>query len=187
MARKQILTKDNIEADIKNTLKNPANLSRVERHRSMIPLFVFSGLVIVAMIIFQNYYKLVLLLSLVFIIIYLAIDYIRQKSSIKKVSFDDYEVNTEVVSHIKEEIYSTDYSTPINRKLKEVRVYIMYFENGKSWNVPKDNYTWSKECPMSDKALYQLTHRGDVFIVITRKDTGHIVVAYPSEHFEYKH
>ena len=186
MAKKQILTNYNIETDIKNILQHPANLSRVEHHSAMTPLLVFSGSVIVAMIIFQNYYKLVLLLSLVFIIIYLAFDHFRKKSNLKKISVDDYEITVEIVSHIKEEIYSTDYSNHISRKLKEVRVYIMYFENGKSWNIPKDNYTWSGECPMSDRTLYQTTHLGDVFWVVTKKDTCAIVMAYPTEFFEYK-
>ncbi len=186
MAKKQILTNDNIETDIKNILENPAKLSRFEHRRSVTPVWVFSGLVLVAMLVFQKYYKLVLLLSLVFIIAYLAVDHIRQKNSIKKVSLDGYEVSQEVVLNVIEEIYSTDYSDYISKKLKEVRVCIMYFENGKSWNIPSDNYTWSVEFPMSDKALYQLTHSGDVFTVVTKKDTGDIVVAYPSEYFEYK-
>ena len=39
---------------------------------------------------------------------------------------------------------------------------------------------------MSDKALYQLAHAGDEFIVVTKKDTGDVAVAYPSAYFEYK-
>jgi hypothetical protein len=188
MAKKQILTNNNIETDIKNILKRPANLSRIEHHKSMVPIWVNSVLVLIAMLVFQNYYKLVLLLDIIFIAIYLTVEYFRKKSRIKNVSIDDYEIKKVAASFVKEEVYSTaagSYSY-IKRKLKTVYVHIMYFENGKSWNIPKDNYLWSKECPMSDRTLHQITHSGDVFWVVTKKDTGEVVVAYPSEYFEYK-
>ena len=186
MPRKQILTNDNIETDIKNIIQRPANPSRVEYNRAMTPLLIFSGIMLAAMVIFQNYYKLILLISLAFIVIYLVVDHFRQKNSVKNVTLNDYEITVETVSHVKEEIYSTDYSNPINRNLKQVHVFVMYFENGKVWNIPNDNYTWSHEYSMSDKTLCQLAHRGDTFTVVTNKATGSIIVAYPSEYFEYK-
>ncbi|MBP3332648.1 MAG: hypothetical protein J6M35_01230 [Clostridia bacterium] len=186
MAKKQILTNDNIETDIRNALKNPANLSRFEHYGSLVPIWIFSGLALTAMLVFQKYYKIVLIASLIFIIAYLAVDHFRRKNSIKNVSLDDYDLNVERVLNVIEEIYSTDNRNRVSKKLKEVSVRIMYFENGKSWNIPKDNYTWSGEAPMSDKALYQLAHAGDEFIVVTKKDTGDVAVAYPSAYFEYK-
>ena len=188
MPRKQILTDDNIQTDVKNILKHPANPSHIEWRKSRIPLLVFSALVLVAMLVFQNYYKLVLLVSLMFIVVYLTVEYFRKKSSIKNVDIDDYEIEKVAVSFVREEVYCTEpgsYSY-IEKKLKTVHVYIMYFENGKSWNIPKDNYLWSKECPMSDRTLYQTTQCGDVFWVVTKKDTNEILVAYPTDFFEYK-
>ena len=188
MEKKQILTDDNILSDIKNILKHPAKLSRIEYRQSMIPIWVSSVLLLIAMLVFQNYYKLVLLLYIVFIAIYLTVDYFRKKTAEKNISIDDYEIKKVAASFVREEVYSTDginYSY-IKRKLKTVYVYIMYFENGKHWNIQKDNYLWSKECPMSDHMLYRLTKCGDVFGVVTKKDTGEIVVAYPTDFFEYK-
>ena len=187
MPQKQILTDDNIQTDIKNILKHPANMSHMEWRQSRIPLLISSALVLVAMIIFQNYYKLVLLVYLLFIVAYLAFEYFRKKSSIKNIDIDDYEIKKETVSDVKEEVYITDHSVSrIREKMSEIHAYIMYFENGKSWNIPRDNYLWSKECPMFDRTLYQTTHRGDVFWVVTQKDTDEIVVAYPTAFFEYK-
>lgn len=183
MAKKQILTNDNIEIDIKNILKRPANLSHIEYRKSMIPLLVHSVLTIIAMLVFENHYKWVLFVSLMFIVVYLAIGYFYQKNRTKNLSIDDYEIKNEVISHIKEETYTIRKRNAID---KTMCVYIMYFENGKSWNIPKDNYLWSGECPMSDRTLYQTTHRGDIFWVVTKKDTCEIVVAYPTEYFEYK-
>ena len=62
----------------------------------------------------------------------------------------------------------------------------MFFDNGKTWNIPKNNYAWSGEFPMSDDFIYKNTHFGDIFWTVTEKNTGKIVVAYPAEYFEYK-
>ena len=187
MAKKQIITNDNILSDIKNILRHPANLSCDEHHRSKIPYFVFLAVSLVAMLIFQNHYKFILAISLAFIVAYLAIDYILKRKSAKKVSLDDYEINKEVVSYVNEETYITDHSlSRMREKMSEIRVFIVYFESGKKWNIPKDNYAWSAECPMSDRAIYQTTSQGSLFWTVTKKDTGEIVMAYPTEYFEYK-
>ena len=39
---------------------------------------------------------------------------------------------------------------------------------------------------MSDNFIYKNTHFGDIFWTVTEKNTGKIVVAYPTEYFEYK-
>ena len=189
MARKQILTNENIRNDIKNVLKRPATSSHAEHHKEMLPLLVFSAILLAAMVIFQNYYKLILLIGLIFIAAYLIIDHLRKRNKINNISIDDYEIKEEHVSHIKEEIYSTDHKIHASstvRNIHTAHVYIMYFENGKSWNIPKDNYTWSGEHPMSDRTLCQSTHPRDLFLTVTKKDTGEIVMAYPTEYFEYK-
>lgn len=189
MARKQILTNDNIKTDIKNIIKRPAQLSRAEYWKSRKGVFVFDILLFLGMIAFQAHYKLVLLISVILIVVHFTLEYIRQKNSIKKVSIDDYEVKKECVSHIKEESYRTDhkmYINPMFRKIHTAHVYIMHFENGKTWNMPKSNYKWSGECPMSDIMIYQTTHRGDLFWTVTEKATDKIVMAYPAEYFEYK-
>ena len=187
MAGKQTLTNDNILSDIKNIIRHPANLSYAEHRRSKKPIYVFSAVSLAAMLIFQDYYKLILAISLVFIVVYLTADYILKRKSAKKVSLDDYEIKKEAVSYVKEEVYITDPSVSrIREKMSEIRVFIVSFESGKKWNIPKDNYLWSKECPMPDRTLNRITHSGDVFWVVTKKDTGEVVVAYPSEYFEYK-
>ncbi len=189
MARKQLLTNDNILTDVKNILKRPATLSHDEHKKANFPLLVFSAIMLVAIALFQNYYKLILIFGLIFIVAYLIVDSFRKKNKINNVSIDDYEIKGEPVSHINEEIYSTDHKIHVNSTVKKIHtahVYIMYFENGKKWNIPKDNYMWSGEHPMSDRTIYQSTRPLDLFWTVTKKDTGEIVMAYPSEYFEYK-
>ena len=187
MAIKQSLTNDNILSDIKNILKRPANLSYFEHRKSLIPIIIFTGVMLAAMLIFQDYYKLILAVSLAFIAVYLIVDYILKRKSAEKVSLDGYEIKKETVSYVNEEVYITDHSVSrMREKMSEIRVFIVYFESGKKWNIPKDNYAWSAECPMSDRMIYQTTSQGSLFWTVTKKDTGEIVMAYPAEYFEYK-
>ena len=189
MAKKQILTNENIRNDIKNALKHPATLSHAEHRKSMFPLFVFSAIMLIAIVLFQNYYKVVLGIGVAFIAVYLVVDYFRKQKSINNVSIENYEIKAECVSFVKEEIYSTDHKihlSPTVKKIHTAQIYIMFFDNGNTWNIPKNNYAWSGEFPMSDDFIYKNTHFGDIFWTVTEKNTGKIVVAYPTEYFEYK-
>ena len=189
MAKKQILTNENIRNDIKNALKHPATLSHIEHRKSMFPLLVFSAIMLIAIVLFQNYYKVVLGIGVAFIVVYLVVDYFRKQKSINNVSIENYEIKAECVSFVKEEIYSTDHKihlSPTVKKIHTAQIYIMFFDNGKTWNIPKNNYAWSGEFPMSDDFIYKNTHFGDIFWTVTEKNTGKIVVAYPTEYFEYK-
>ena len=189
MAKKQILTNENIRNDIKNALKHPTTLSHAEYRKSMFPLLVFSAIMLIAIVLFQNYYKVVLGIGVAFIAVYLVVDYFRKQKSINNVSIENYEIKAECVSFVKEEIYSTDHKihlSPTVKKIHTAQIYIMFFDNGKTWNIPKNNYAWSGEFPMSDDFIYKNTHFGDIFWTVTEKNTGKIVVAYPTEYFEYK-
>lgn len=189
MTRKQVLTNENIRTDIKNALKYPATLSHAEHHKSIFPLVVFSAIMLIAIVLFQNYYKVVLGVGLAFIVVYLIIDHFLKQKSINNVSIENYEIKVECVSCVKEEIYSTDHKihlSPTVKKIHTAQVYIMFFDNGKVWNIPKNNYIWSGEYPMSDDFIYKNTHFGDIFWTVTEKQTGKIVVAYSAEYFEYK-
>ena len=189
MTRKQVLTNENIRTDIKNALKHPATLSHAEHHKSIFPLVVFSAIMLIAIVLFQNYYKVVLGVGVAFIVVYLIIDHFLKQKSIHNVSIENYEIKTECVSCVKEEIYSTDHKihlSPTVKKIHTAQVYIMFFDNGKVWNIPKNNYIWSGEYPMSDDFIYKNTHFGDIFWTVTEKQTGKIVVAYSAEYFEYK-
>ena len=189
MAKKQILTNENIKIDIKNALKHPATLSHAEHRKSIFPIIVFSAIMLIAIVLFQNYYKVVLGVGLAFIVVYLIIDHFLKQKSINNVSIENYEIKAECVSCVKEEIYSTDHKihlSPTVKKIHTAQVYIMFFDNGKVWNIPKNNYIWSGEYPMSDDFIYKNTHFGDIFWTVTEKQTGKIVVAYSAEYFEYK-
>jgi hypothetical protein len=105
------------------------------------------------------------------------------KNQIKNIRLSDYEISTETVSHTYEESYVVNKGRGLN---EAVYNSTLYFESGKLWKIPKKNYLWSEERPMSGFAVCRSAHRGDLFTAVTQKDTGEIVVAYHNDFFEYK-
>ena len=74
------------------------------------------------------------------------------------------------------------------RRYAKVQVdnYMIRFENGGVWRIAEKNYSWSVERPMSDWYIFENAHRGDVFITVTERSTGTVMMAYDTEFFEYK-
>ena len=182
MAKKEIFTTEQIEQDIINALKMPADKS--DEHYQMTS--IISTILSILAILIGIFYPTVLLWGIIALIvlpiIWFIISRFRLRHGIKKVSIDDYEVTEAVVSHTKEEEFVVRYY----KHSKTILVYTIYFENGKKWDIPKDNYLWCVERPMSDFAIFQTAHRGDLFTVVSRKENGEIVMAYDTEFFEYK-
>ena len=70
--------------------------------------------------------------------------------------------------------------------MQTVTIYRLHFENGKSLQIPRLNFTWSEEQSISDAALYNEAHRGDGFYLAVHKETGKIAMAYPKSRFVYQ-
>lgn len=185
MANKQILTKTEIEKDIINALKNPPNMSEASYKKTTIPAIIIAVLLVVIEFIYPIFILWVLIALVVFLIGSAIFNHFRLKNRIKRVSINDYYITKEVVHSISEEHYRAERGGK-RRRTEQINNYTVRFENGKSWRIPKDNYLWSVERPMSDCAIFRSTHREDVFIVVTKKDTNEIVMAYHTDFFEYK-
>lgn len=104
------------------------------------------------------------------------------KSRINRVNILDYRITTEIVKSTAEEIYVIRHK----RHIKTVTNYNICFENGKTWRVPEENHLWSERYRMSNSAVFESTHRGDTMVVVTKKLTDTVVMAYNTEFFEYK-
>lgn len=185
MAKKQIITNTEIEKDIVHSLKHPAGTpicserSFGSKIKDVILLLIIGCLAVFA----DNP---MLWISLVFIVWLIGIavsHYFRVKKQKDNLSGDDYTVTTETVQNTEIKRYTEWQAKPIRRK--EITNCILHFENGKSWCIPKENYPWSKET-MSDSAIFQSTHQGDRFIVVTAKESGEILMGYHTVFFEYK-
>ena len=127
--------------------------------------------------------------SLALVVVLLPVTLILRRVLLKKrlqktLSFDDYCVNTEKVRDTAEETYITGgLRLP---RMREVSNYTITFENGKSWRVSENNYSWSKEYPMKALGVYHTAHKGDLMYVVTKRSDGKIVMAYHTDYFEYK-
>lgn len=182
MAKKQILTRSEIEKDVINALNRPSDMSESSYKKWTIPCIIIGCLLAIIEFIYPIFILWFLLALVIFLIAGSIIRHFHLKRRIKKVSIDDYEIKTEVVANTTSESYvrGTGWNS------ERVNNYTLRFESGEIWRVPKDNYLWSEERPMSDFAIYRSSHRGDVFIVVVKKDTGDIAMVYHTEFFEYK-
>lgn len=182
--KKQILTNKEIEKDIETALKNTQDMSESSYKKMIIPIV----LIAISMVVLEFVYPPGILWVLIGIVVFLLGAKIyktcRLKYLIKNIKMEDYEVLTDTVSHIYSESYKVK-SADKYRPSKTVNNYIIYFESRKSWKVPKENYMWSVERPMSDFSIYNSTHREDAYITVVKKSNGKIIVAYNCEFFEY--
>jgi hypothetical protein len=183
MPKKQILTDAEIKKDLICALKHPpAESERSVNTASWVVLGIFIASIVV--IYFYHLFLLWLLLgTALYSIGFVIFKHQKLKMQIKKISLADHEITTETVSHTECESYVI---RGTRHRRYTIYRYILHFESKKSFVIPKDNYLWSTETPMSDVVVFNTTHRGDTMTVVTKKDTGEIVVAYNNNLFEYK-
>ena len=185
MVKKQIITNREIEQDIATALKNPQDMSKSSYKKMTFPIV----LVAISMVVMGFVYPLGvlwILLGIVAALIGAKIYQIcRLNYLIKNISIDDYDIVTDTVSHIYKESYHIK-SANQNHMGRDVDNFVIYFESRKKWKIPKENYLWSVERPMSDFSIYNSTHREDAYITVVKKSNGKIAVAYKCEFFEYK-
>jgi len=183
LPKMETITLTEIEKDIINALKQPQDKSKIEYEKIKIPTAIITFLLIIIEFIYPLFIVWGIIAFVVFVVGYNIIGHFRLKHKIKQISINDYEIKTYILSHTTEENYVIRMY-----KARDIIVYncCLYFENGEVWNVPKDNYLWSKEQPMSAFAIHESSHRGDSFTVVIKKDTGNIVMAYNTKLFKYK-
>ena len=179
MDEKLILTNNEIEKDIRNALKNPPYESEKSyRRKPFIIIAAFILLVILAII-----WPVVVLSTIFVFLIGLPIwPWLwRYYLENKKIVLNDYQITQETVNCVIVETYVDKRS-----KHKHTRhIYCVRFENGKIWAIPTNNYAWTEKHRMSFGEVYQNTHMEDTMIVVTKKRSGKIVMAYNTDIFTY--
>ena len=187
MVKKQTLTNVEIEKDIISALKNPPKESEASYKRSTLPCIIIAVLLVVFEFIYPMFILWLLLALIAFGIGSSIFHYFRLKNQIKNVTINDYDITAEIVHSTAEEHYKAETGGSVrHRRTVQVNNYIIRFENGKVWRVPKELYTWNERLRMHDMGIFNSTHRGDTMIVVTEKSSGQIVIAYHTEIFEYK-
>lgn len=187
MAKKQILTNEEIEKDIISAIKNPPSSSEASYKGFTIPCIIIALFLIVIEYIYPEFILWLLLALIVFLVVGSIFHHFRLKSKIKNVRINDYDITEEIVHSTDEEHYKAEAGGSIrHRRTKPVDNYIIRFKSGKVWRIPKELYCWNERRRMHDVGIFNSTHRGDTMIVITTKKSKEIVVAYNTEIFEYK-
>lgn len=183
MQPKETFTAKEIEQDIATGMKHPAEMPEGSYSKISIVAFFAALLLLVLTFVLPKFVLLFFLIIFLAIPLYALARFLWIKHKIKNINLDDYERSTAIISHVYEEDYVVQEH---NHHRRTVHNYSITFENGQTFRLPKINYQWSRERSMSDFALYQATHRGDEFIVVTHRQTGEIAAVYPTAVFTYK-
>ena len=188
MAKKEIVTEKEILRDIINSIKKTTHnpKSRMSR-RAEVAMGAAAGIAVVAIELIYPLFVLWMLLGfLLFIPAYLIVAKVRLSRKIKAARVEDYEIILGTLAEIDHEHYRVKRGYKWYSPVYEVNNYTLKFEDGGVWCVPKDNYPWSVERPMSDMAICQASEQGDSFIIVRKKIDGKIAVAYPENFFDFR-
>ncbi|MCQ2426569.1 MAG: hypothetical protein MJ070_10565 [Lachnospiraceae bacterium] len=120
------------------------------------------------------------LLLLPFVAAEIGIGVIRKKKA-GRLTPGDLTVFTDTVNAVEEKVVEAggkygSYRTAL----------VMYFEGSGEWEIPYDNYTWSKNWHMGRQGVENTSLHGDTFYIVRRNDTGEIAVAYNRKFFDYQ-
>jgi hypothetical protein len=97
----------------------------------------------------------------------------------KKLTCADFYVDTDKLTSIKGTYCGSGGS-------KYRTMFTCYFEGGSEWEVPLENYKWSKTYRLSREGINYTSLQGDTFYIVRLNSTGNVVVAYNTKFFEYK-
>ena len=182
MNEKELLTNTEIEIDIKTALKYPADIEEsLCKKIDYLSVLIVLILLIIALIRLEIFFSVFLGIFLYAILCFI-LSPIILKFKTHRVKIDDYAIKNEIVYGLREE----HFTSREGKHRRPVHNYIIRFENGKSWRIPKDNYLWRDDCPMFDSLVYKEVNRGDTMIVVTKKKNGKVVMAYSTKIFQYK-
>lgn len=192
----ELITSKQIEQDIINSLNYPMKMTKAEYKNPT--RYIIAVILAVLFFAFLIYYLPrmdglsalltifgLMLAFIVWIVIMFVSAVLIRKHKQNNVRIDNYEVTTEVIYRTDDETYTRKVGRGIARHSVTVINYILYFENGKSWQIPPRNYTWSEELQMPERMLFENANRGDTFIVVTEKRSGNIAMVYPTKFFKY--
>ena len=188
MAKKEIVTEKEILKDIINSIKKTTHTSsgRMSR-RAEVAMGAAAGIAVVAIELIYPLFVLWMLLGfLLFIPAYLIVAKVRLSRKIKAVRVEDYEIIFGTLAEIDHEHYRVKRGYKWYSPVDEINNYTLKFDDGGVWCIPKDNYLWSVERPMSDMAICQSSEHGDSFIIVRKKGDGKIAIAYSEKFFELR-
>ena len=190
MPAKEKVTRKEIEQDAREYLKWCPNETRASYEKGEAIGIIINGILfvpfIVLMICLPTYTLLFLIAALVCFMVFASIIFMAQRRKAQALSLENYDITTAVLSSVALEEYTKRSVTRQYGMSREVKNYALHFEGGKSWRIPERCYRWRKEGRLSDLYIYENSHRGDVFTVVTHKKTGQCVAVYSHKLFDCK-
>ncbi len=188
MKQKEILTNEKIKKDIISSYKNEIKLSEEEYKKSELITFIAFLISFILLFICPKCVAWGFVLSLLTLLVSAIGFYLRPKIISKTFLINNYLITVETVHCIFDEHYYRRTSRCGNRGglSRDVSIYSIRFENGKTWRIPENIYLWSENVSAADFKIFETVHRGDTMIVVTKKKSKKIIVAYHSDYFEYK-
>lgn len=185
MAEKQILTDREIVKDIAAAIRYPAEMTE-DSYRRQTPVAIVIAMIAFVVELIKPQLILWTLLGVVVCLIAWAVArYFGLKHKARQVSIDGYEITVQTLHSKDCERYFMRGSGRYGR-VKTVYNYTWRFENGQSWRIPAKIYLWCDRYSMAHARVHESIHRGDSMLVVTKKESGDVVVAYPAEIFEYR-
>ena len=185
MTEKQILTDREIVKDIANSIRYPAEMTKDSYRRQTPVAIVIAMIAFVVELIKPRLILWTLLGVFVCLIAWAVARYFGLKYKARQVSIDGYEITVQTLHSKDCERYVMRGSGRYGR-VKTVYNYTWRFENGQSWRLPQRIYLWSDLYSLAHARVHESIHRGDSMLVVTKKDGGDVMVAYPTEIFEYR-
>lgn len=181
--KKEFVTPERIERDIIDSF----GVAKNQTWRQYRVWLIVTLICAVALLVTEWFYPTAVLWCLVAFAVMIALVFVFYKVRLiyrkKHFCMDDYEITVETLYDKQEDHYM---ATMGRHRSRQIDNYDLYFTNGKDWRIPDKNYLWSAEYQLSDQYIYKNAHRGDKFIAVSKKDTGEIAMAYPTDYFVYK-
>lgn len=190
MPPKEKLTDKAILHDIRDSIRHPNEPTEKSYKKQCIVSAIHAFFVLGSFIFGIRIGGIVLLSYLGIVLLYSLARFILRRARIGRVHMDCYETALATLSHKEEQIYMKTEPSHNPKSVRSRRVQItlriLHFEGGKSFTLPRRNYRWSHEFQLSDSFIYEGIHRGDKMLTITEKESGEIVMVYPTAYFDRK-
>ena len=186
MTQKQIVTDREIAKDIANAIRYPAEMTEASYDGWKPIAAVIAGVAVVLTLVKPMLYVQIMLGSMAVVIVWLIARHLYLRHKARRISLEDYEITVEILHSKDHERYFMRGYGRYGHGGKTVYNYTWRFENGQSWRLPQKIYLWSDLYSLASARVHEMIHRGDSILVVTKKESGDVMAAYPTEIFEYR-
>ena len=169
-AEKDLLSDDRIKKDAKRYIGVHYQSKDLLLDRFVIPVLLILSIFVLFFTHWAWYGWLCFLLPIAYFAFRIAADRKKQKEILN----GGYIVDKDTLVSVSSEW--------LNRR----EVIILNFKSSADWEVPYDNYKWSKTHRLTRKGVANTSLQGDTFWIVRLKSSYDVVVAYNTKFFDYK-